>query len=766
MERRSCSNLHFINAIKGNLVSKLCNVNSCGKPALMFKKLNDIYNTGEMRTTSHSFLQSGSGLSSDRVKIESQCLPLAVRSLQEVHPARNEAVCSISDGETGNDSDDDIFVKMTLKQLKQKCKVKKRRRSVSVGLNPQHVHIKLEREDDESDLKVPLSSLKMKSPKAKKKCIRSSSESSELSVFKIKSEQGLDPESSVQFHGGLHSVTHVKTEVPEPELEGCQNSTPFVDETFTVNPTYESNIIQVINDGNSGRVECRRLEPDLDGEQYQSCTLNQVSYDHLEYVEPLCVLVPSFEDLMDVSNQEERHHQFLDMPSSEFGREGQIEQPLETISHGKDQSSDVNGCSGSCHLHEFSVQSSKPVVQVPELVVDDSTGKKEPYYGGESCLLQGTLNKKLTTNQQIATLGSPHRTCSSSWGPHPCSSTEEELLSSQDGKTEEKQQLKGNIIDIVNNNLNSENHMGLLEHELSSDEEKKTPISTKVHSEREYSSWNQNCAFEETHSPSAPVPTPGRLLSTRKVVSPTSQERYCLAMNSTESSYGTDLQDCKENLCTSKQTEALPFCEGSDKHDNASKIPKGPVAVSRTKFILSPSQVKGKTKRERTSPPKGNLEGPRLSRSLPRVTTGCTSVQGCSESAIAFSRRQMHDIESLATKLMSELKSMKEIVEEKLLFEAYRNVSLKNDADEVKNAITNVTKAEESARKWLSIMGRDCNRFCKIMSLTQKCTTPASADVVQRERKRISFADEAGGMLCHVKFFENGMASGNENQED
>lgn len=80
---------------------------------------------------------------------------------------------------------------------------------------------------------------------------------------------------------------------------------------------------------------------------------------------------------------------------------------------------------------------------------------------------------------------------------------------------------------------------------------------------------------------------------------------------------------------------------------------------------------------------KGNLEGPRYSRTLPNLSTSCTSVQGCSESAVAFSQRQMHDMESVAGKLMNELKSMKDIVEQKLLFEAYRSSSLKNDADEV-----------------------------------------------------------------------------------
>ncbi|KAL0325727.1 UNVERIFIED_CONTAM: hypothetical protein Sradi_5142000 [Sesamum radiatum] len=126
--------------------------------------------------------------------------------------------------------------------------------------------------------------------------------------------------------------------------------------------------------------------------------------------------------------------------------------------------------------------------------------------------------------------------------------------------------------------------------------------------------------------------------------------------------------------------------------------------------------------------------------------------QGCSESAIAFSQRQMHDMESLAVKLIDELKSMKDIVEQKLLFEAYRSISLKNNADEVKSAINNAKKVEEMARKWMSVMARDCNRFCKIMKMTPNNTT-GSKDAVPRSRKKIIFADEAGGKLCHVKFF-------------
>lgn len=34
---------------------------------------------------------------------------------------------------------------------------------------------------------------------------------------------------------------------------------------------------------------------------------------------------------------------------------------------------------------------------------------------------------------------------------------------------------------------------------------------------------------------------------------------------------------------------------------------------------------------------------------------------------------------------------------------------------QVKSAIKNAIKAEETAKKWMSMMTRDCNRFSKIM---------------------------------------------------
>lgn len=75
------------------------------------------------------------------------------------------------------------------------------------------------------------------------------------------------------------------------------------------------------------------------------------------------------------------------------------------------------------------------------------------------------------------------------------------------------------------------------------------------------------------------------------------------------------------------------------------------------------------------------LSHPKGSSKASQISTGCTS--SCSKSAIAFSQRQMQDIESLATKLTSELKTMKEIAEERLLSAACPNTSLRYNTNKV-----------------------------------------------------------------------------------
>ncbi|XWS24342.1 hypothetical protein CRYUN_Cryun28dG0093100 [Craigia yunnanensis] len=234
---------------------------------------------------------------------------------------------------------------------------------------------------------------------------------------------------------------------------------------------------------------------------------------------------------------------------------------------------------------------------------------------------------------------------------------------------------------------------------------------------------------------------PERLLSSRKAISPTSQERLCRTMELTGLD-DNEHRQCRGKLYFGKQTnQRILRAQGLEQ-------------FRRDGATIKPKSIMRKAKQDKKgSPPKGILKVNCPSCSVPRVSTACITVQRCSQSAIAFSQRQMRDIETLATKLTTELKSMKDIVKGKLHSESSAATAAKENAEEVRIAIENATRAEDSARRWLSMMARDCNRFCKIMRLTED-NTAASEHVIHKERK-ISFADEAGGKLCHVKVFKD-----------
>ncbi|KAG0460983.1 hypothetical protein HPP92_021280 [Vanilla planifolia] len=88
--------------------------------------------------------------------------------------------------------------------------------------------------------------------------------------------------------------------------------------------------------------------------------------------------------------------------------------------------------------------------------------------------------------------------------------------------------------------------------------------------------------------------------------------------------------------------------------------------------------------------------------------------------AILFSQRQMHDTEKIATKLLKGLNSLKSIVQEALFSETH-------------SSPLNFTAEEEL----------DENKV------------PSSVADLHKGRKKITFADEAGGMLCQVKVYEH-----------
>ncbi|KAF3436640.1 hypothetical protein FNV43_RR19386 [Rhamnella rubrinervis] len=236
--------------------------------------------------------------------------------------------------------------------------------------------------------------------------------------------------------------------------------------------------------------------------------------------------------------------------------------------------------------------------------------------------------------------------------------------------------------------------------------------------------------------------SPKGLFPTRKAIPSSSQEKLCKAMESVELHDEEDYRG-KEKLCFAKETK------------NKTKIhrAKGLDQVRRIRYSIKPKHiVMKKTKHEKTdSHPKGIPKVPNLLHAEPHHSTECASIEWCSQSAIAFSERQMQDIECLARKLRNELKTMKEIAEERLWFEeAHPATSLKYDARKVRMAIKNVKRAEQSAQRWISMMARDCSRFCKIMKLTETGSV-APKGVVNKVRKNVTFADEAGKKLFQLK---------------
>ncbi|KAL1368465.1 hypothetical protein AAHE18_02G123100 [Arachis hypogaea] len=245
------------------------------------------------------------------------------------------------------------------------------------------------------------------------------------------------------------------------------------------------------------------------------------------------------------------------------------------------------------------------------------------------------------------------------------------------------------------------------------------------------------------HEDCSKVHRPERLLSTRKTISPTSQEKLCKAMESVHLIQKNNLMhsSCKGKLQYSEQTNKSDADEGLN--DNM----RPGFTDSPDKIIITPKTSK------RGSQPKGIFKSPR-----PANRIGFNSVQSCSKSAIAFSQQQMHDVECLTMKLTKELKSMKEIVDDMLRSEFCLNTSLRYKVNEARMAVKNATRAEEAAKRCLSFMARDCNRFCKIMKLSEG-GPPAAQEVVRKERKKIAFADEAGGRLCEVKLFEDDVVS-------
>ncbi|XP_020240966.1 uncharacterized protein LOC109819598 isoform X2 [Asparagus officinalis] len=210
--------------------------------------------------------------------------------------------------------------------------------------------------------------------------------------------------------------------------------------------------------------------------------------------------------------------------------------------------------------------------------------------------------------------------------------------------------------------------------------------------------------------------SPIKLLSNRKEFSPTSQEklRWALHVNKSDDMIKTADHEENEVMLSSERKRAKN-------------------RRNRSFQLLSKGTLRSQ------DPSDGNCS-----------CSNSTFIHIQAQKAVTFSQRQMQDIENIATKLLNGLTSMKNIMVENTGSDELRS-------DEIRMAIKNASNLEATTRKWMSMMAKDCNRFCKIMNVTEN--KGASPTAVRKQRKKITFADEAGGSLCHVKVFDQLPAS-------
>lgn len=141
--------------------------------------------------------------------------------------------------------------------------------------------------------------------------------------------------------------------------------------------------------------------------------------------------------------------------------------------------------------------------------------------------------------------------------------------------------------------------------------------------------------------------------------------------------------ECKIKLRFAKWTEGRTSIAGSDIEGDEVDIGLGgPEQSSKNDATVIPKQTIKRRRNMKSSHPKGILKVPQFPRGL-HLSNTCTTTQSYSQNAIAFSQRQMHDIECLATKLTRELKSMKDIVEETMYSEVCLATSLSHSSDKV-----------------------------------------------------------------------------------
>ncbi|XP_076912279.1 uncharacterized protein LOC143570534 [Bidens hawaiensis] len=746
MALRGCNSSHFISSIKVGLVTKVHSMDTRGRPSPKFKMLEEIYQHANAENTSPQ---------------------LADRETRE----RNSYV--VEEYETNFPSKDNSLEELTLSQIKKKLKKKKRKASESVLLTPKA-------EEDDCDLTEPLCKFRVKGSKSsrskrvssRKTQLVTSYPSEDFALVKVKVEVPEVEyfENSYDTRGRSESFTNEgeKCELNEAIFDSLDDIMEMGDEE-TIESVNQSPLIlssptndSLYKDSTVSKSDCSlsRFYLQQTPQQADHISVAQdsdptVDGDHGEDVVSMEAKLTVSEEGEKCELNEASNDSFDDIKNMEMDNE-------ETIA-------------SDCSQSELYLQQSPEqvdcisAVQGSTLIIDDEHNEDVVSMDAKSPISDDA--KTDCSQSELYLQQTPEQVdyISAVQDLTPTINDEHnEDVVSMEAKSpnfEENESLASKNTDADSNS--SSDNESLVSKGISIIQEQKSAVPVNADSEVKLDYNDKKSVIRQLE----------RLPLTRKFISPNSQEKLCQAMKSAESLDDMDHFKCKEKLNFGGQAENKFSSTKSDVEDTesnlhsqqASQLIQNKAVMSSKHVFKKPRSIKKGSPTKKGFASKGCLDGPRLCRSLPRFSSGCTSIEGCSESAIAFSQRQMHDIESLASKLMSELNSMKTIVEEKMLYEAYRSTSLKNEADEilqVKSVIKSATKIEGTAKKWLSMMARDCNRFCKIMGqkLNEDNNTSASGDPalgsinqdkpLEKEKKKISFADEAGGELCDIKLYQ------------
>ncbi|KAL2320081.1 hypothetical protein Fmac_029050 [Flemingia macrophylla] len=736
MELRCCGHLHFMQAIKGGLVTKVPNV-ARGQPKLKFKSFTDIYDD-----LSHN----------DDGIVERSCADSIEESTIKIMP--DASVCNVddSDDQIINNLDDDDYDSFTLTQIKESCRTRKRKHSQ--GLDSSERNIKVEdlsslehygKEQmvvDDSDFMETLSSWKSKiskNTKAKKRrCLKDpiSTYTQEIMLV-VKSEEIEFPLSSEEIQNGPSSGEIQDSQVFSPSIEEIHDGQEFppsseeseTNQEISSSSGYSAALIEVKSEvpetvcfvelDNYSIIE--GLEAEIIYKWKMKNELNNKWQERVEFI-PLQMVRPSNMDIV-ISNSQLSNDQSPYMPAIEFESEDSTIHPdhhyisPQALSLVEYHSSDIcdnqpDGNMGTAV--SLSNEATKDLDCIDVELKDDNTFpgdcSNDEFSTGSEDLVEPSSIIEDGPNSDGFSTGSEDQveSCSTiEHGPY----SDGCLVRCLDDPPEYAKQ----SFTSVNNG--EKRHVSEAADELTS--------------------WDECIDNSKLHRPE-------RLPSTRKAISPSSQERFCKAGQSVELNHKNKLK-CKGKLCFSEQT---------DKVNGTAEERLDDVTGARFTDIPNKISVIPRTSK-RVSHPKGISKIPHTSRQANRLA--CSTVQSCSKSAIAFTQQQMHDAETLAMKLTKELNSMKDIVDDMLRSEFCLNTSLRHKVNEARMAVKNATRAEEAAKRCLAFMSRDCTRFCKIMKLADDGPPPQDVvpQVVRKERKKIAFADEAGGKLCHVMFFED-----------